>query len=970
MGDFFYFMLQSSLLILLVCVIGKAGQKSLSARARYSLWLIVLVRLLVPFFLIPVSWPGSWSIPHPYTVLQEALGGQQERSGGSSLYGMDVLSAGTFNEANAVAKAGAAVSNGANAADRADTADDAGTMQPGNAAMAGENGQDGAAQSTGREGAAFAQKADAAGDAAAEAAAAQNAGAWPAESAVSDLIPERAGHFLIAVKPPVPLLAALWLIGCMVTGSVLVVQNVRFFRNVRQNAVRVKAAEEGTSGTGKHGRELPVFYREDLESPCLAGLIRPGIYVNDKALQSPETLRMVVLHERMHDRQKEPVWNFFRNLMCVVYWFQPFVWIGALVSRRDAELACDEGVIENMNKEERKQYGMILLELAGVKKTGILEPTTAINGGKKEIAVRIRTIAKRQKTKKGVLAAVLAVLLAVGIMGCTRAEISGSGDMPNAGPKDSTAREQEAMTAGSSEAAQEAMTAGGGETIQEDAAKENGQEREEAGSAKAQQPDAGREEKIPKKEALFSAATVLGADGLQLDYRDDEILIFHDYFGLVVFQYAEKEGAKKAQKGDNTGSFVPGIIDTMDLSSIGCSATQGDFAAGVRVSKDGKQVYLHAMNAQDCYRYDRAEQALYRCGMDLWPDEETLYESPTAPEGSTDFNIYDMKEWVVGEVKVEKRLLGPGQEDMPIWTEKSGSYMRALRERFKKDKEGLVVDEGWNGGYRFDPETAEDLGGEEGRWYKLVCQVDEGGNRVENPYEQKAWFVSVDGKKQLSVRRFDELICSWKDLLIYRYDDTVYVTKDDRIDPFFSLERGKDLLSFHAQDDVLCISDETAGTMTFYDREFQVFREYRDVRLAEFSENRYCVLDLNTGLYGYLDGFGMEVIPFEYSVAQGFHNGYAVVLTGAEAEVYYEDKTVKMFNHVGGCWGVIDMTGQYVIEPTEEYSNSFDREDLGKLKQPDLVDGPVTFSEVDEKGKVKFIVREDGRVLREGWIVK
>lgn len=971
MGDFFYFMLQSSLLILLVYVIGKAGRKSLSARARYGLWLVVLARLLVPFFLVPVSWPGSWGLPHPYAVVQEAFGGQQEdgkgQQGDLQSYSGAVPEVLKGQIGPADGKKDAAAEKEDDGAVRAGMTSGRpeGTQQ---GMASGANGQYIPAQSAGHNGTALAAE----GEGKAETANASNGGT---DLTWTESVQAQAKSLLLAVQARIPAFFALWLMGCLILGSIFTVQNVRFFRNVQRGAVRVDAPEGWSisgewdvmetpaSQTGRGDHRPPVFYRENLESACLAGLIRPGIYVNDRALQNPETFRMVILHEQMHYRQKEPVWNFFRNLLCVIYWFHPFVWLAALASRRDAELACDEGVIENMNRAERKQYGMVLLDLASTKRTGVLEPTTAINGGKKEITARIRTIAKRQKTKKSVLTAALAVLLVVGMMGCTRVEDSGGENLSemqgqnSAGENPDNVMSQDTEADRSAEDAKQDPQSG----MAEGASQSGINQEEEEG----QEGDTAKEEKIPKREALFSAATVLGADGPQLDYVDDEILIFHEYFGLVVFQYADHDSAKEKESGSG---FEPGIIDTMDLSSIGCSATQGDSAAAVRVSKDGKQIYLHALGSQDFYRYDRLEQTLYRCSMELWPSEDRLYESAETPEGSTDFNIYDMEEWEVGEVKVGKQLLGQ-KEDVPVWTEKSSGYMRALRKRFEEADE-LIVDEGWNGGYRSDLKTVEDLGQEEGRWYKIVCQVDKGGNKVENPYEQEAWFVSADRDAYLSVRRFDELICSWKDLLIYSYDDTVYVTKNDVIDPFFSREKGEDRLSFHAQDDVLCISDETAGTMTFYDEELEVIREYKDVRLADFSENRYCVLDLNTGLYGYLNGLGVEVIPFQYSVAQRFHNGYAAVLVGATAEVYYEDKTVKMFDHVGGCWGIIDAAGNYIIEPSEEYSNSFDREDLAKLTQPNLVDGPVTFSEVDEEGRVKFIVREDGRVLMEGWIVR
>lgn len=75
MTDFIYFMLQSSLLIILVLIIRRAGRRYISARAVYGLWLIPMARLLFPFALVSVMLPPALCGLHPYAVVQEAAKG-------------------------------------------------------------------------------------------------------------------------------------------------------------------------------------------------------------------------------------------------------------------------------------------------------------------------------------------------------------------------------------------------------------------------------------------------------------------------------------------------------------------------------------------------------------------------------------------------------------------------------------------------------------------------------------------------------------------------------------------------------------------------------------------------------------------------------------------------------------------------------------------------------------------------------
>lgn len=922
MRDFIYFMLQSSLLIGLVLLIGRFGKRFLSAQAGYCLWLIPMVRLCLPFFLVPVAVPDAWSAFHPYEIVWNAA----------------------EQAADAIGSAGR------------EQAEGSAVWKEKSAADTGPEGMGQAAGNAGADGGAFAEAEKKAAEAAAGY---EETGSRPEsrnglhDAGTDSAVSAAARTWRIRA-------ALLWAAGCLITGGILLFRNIRFFRWIQRDAKRLTIPAAFDAAVRKRERSLPVYYKKELPSPCLAGLLRPALFVNERAVQDPEVLRMVLLHERMHYRQRDHIWNFCRNLLCVIYWFHPIVWWGSVASVHAAELSCDERVVEGMRSGERRRYGEALLALldGNGEKRKLLDATTAMSGGKREMKERIFTIVKRRRTQKSALAVMLIVLLITGALGCTKAQ-------------DADAVKQEGTV--------KSQRADGLET--EDAGKETAKP-QDAGSGDRQDQaegalaDQSAEEEIQKYEALFSAATQTGADGIIPDYMDEEILIFHGYFGLVVYQFA-----------DGTPDFEPGVIDTMDFSMIGCGNTQGDSCAEVSVSEDGRNVYMHAMGAAEYYRYDRADRKLYRsrqtqdaadgrgkpCSLAEFLAEEALYELPGDIAAQETFGVKPEKkryEFEMGTVVINRNLTGL-TENVPVWTEKTGAYMKALKERFDRGEAG-IVDEGWNGtGREVVPETVQDLGGAEGKWYKETEYVDENGNRIENPYDCPAWFRTVDGSKWLSVRSFDELLCSWGDLLFYRYDRAIYVTKDDVIAPFFTLseEEGSiELFSSGKELGAYQRGENDVGTLTFYDAQFNVVKEYSNVRLEEFSESYYCLLDLDTGLYGYVDDSGGLAIPFIYSLAKGFHNGYASVLEGAQQEIYYEDRTVKMYNNVGGFWGIIDKRGNYVLEPDEKYSNSFDRDDLGEITAQ-YINGPVEFTQVGEDGYVEFVVRETGKVLATGYIV-
>lgn len=78
-----------------------------------------------------------------------------------------------------------------------------------------------------------------------------------------------------------------------------------------------------------------------------------------------------------------------------------------------------------------------------------------------------------------------------------------------------------------------------------------------------------------------------GVDGPILDYADEHLIIFHDYFGLFAYDIVENK-----------------IIGAIDLAAIGCEFTQGDHACEVLTDSNGWKVYLHPLKEESMFVYD------------------------------------------------------------------------------------------------------------------------------------------------------------------------------------------------------------------------------------------------------------------------------------------------------------------------------------------------------------------------------
>ena len=127
------------------------------------------------------------------------------------------------------------------------------------------------------------------------------------------------------------------------------------------------------------------------------------------SVESPETLRHVLAHETTHARHGDPIWSLLRCVCLAVYWFDPLVWAAAIVSRRDCELACDEGALKRLGEDERIPYGRTLLRLIPVarKPESPMLSATTMTAGKRELKDRVTRIAENRRTMGVALLAVV-----------------------------------------------------------------------------------------------------------------------------------------------------------------------------------------------------------------------------------------------------------------------------------------------------------------------------------------------------------------------------------------------------------------------------------------------------------------------------------------------------------------------------------------------------------------------------------
>ncbi len=345
---FFMFLISSSLLIGLVVLFRKLFRKTLAPGVIYALWLIPLLRLLIPF--------GGWEFPAfgtaadffnmPYALVTEWM--DEGRATEKHLSNENAESA-WVQQKEPKASTGVKVF-------------DAVTPE--------ENKQPGTA---------------------------------------SDFVKPLQKEVKVSVAGQSQmLLLCLWLLGSGMLGGYVIHQNRRLNKMTKE----MEPVEEVEG--------IRVCVSDRLSVPCLFGLRSPKILVPREIYQDRRLYPYVLQHELAHFHQKDHFWTAIKLLMCVIYWWNPLVWLGAICVEEDAELACDSKALKGQMPEERKMYGYALLQMLGTaeKENQHLCAATSMGGSRRSMKRRIEEISQKTSTKKQVLFPMLLILLTVLVLGC------------------------------------------------------------------------------------------------------------------------------------------------------------------------------------------------------------------------------------------------------------------------------------------------------------------------------------------------------------------------------------------------------------------------------------------------------------------------------------------------------------------------------------------------------------------------
>ncbi len=223
----------------------------------------------------------------------------------------------------------------------------------------------------------------------------------------------------------------IWFGGMFVTAAWMIGVNILFCRRLHRERKEFALSEEAEAVLKEKLPEKMVrriskirkYTVEGLASPCLYGMAgTEAVYLTEEILEDTEQLCHVLTHELCHRKHGDTFWSLLRSVLVAVYWFHPLVWVAAVLSKRDCELACDEAALLLLGEEERIPYGETLLSVITQKSrlSDFACTATTMTGNAKSVKERISFIAKKPKELGIAAAVVLALVLVVLVLVFTK----------------------------------------------------------------------------------------------------------------------------------------------------------------------------------------------------------------------------------------------------------------------------------------------------------------------------------------------------------------------------------------------------------------------------------------------------------------------------------------------------------------------------------------------------------------------
>lgn len=214
-------------------------------------------------------------------------------------------------------------------------------------------------------------------------------------------------------------LFAVYLAGVTATLIWYLITYVKLRRLLKRGSPVSQAVSEKIKGVSeRYSLPLcPAVSVKGLPSAFVCGFLRPVLALPEDG----DADGRVILHELLHLKYRDALQCTLWCLLRALNWCNPFLHYVFDRVGNDMEALCDQRALERLEGEERREYGVILLDMAN-EKYARAPGTSSISNGGKNIARRVAAIARFKRYPQGMALVSMCIVLALAVSTLQAAE--------------------------------------------------------------------------------------------------------------------------------------------------------------------------------------------------------------------------------------------------------------------------------------------------------------------------------------------------------------------------------------------------------------------------------------------------------------------------------------------------------------------------------------------------------------------
>ena len=146
-----------------------------------------------------------------------------------------------------------------------------------------------------------------------------------------------------------------------------------------------------------------------VQSPVLIGFFKPIIVVPADGLP-PADAQMILKHELVHFKRRDLWWKLLGVAIQIIHWFNPIVWLLCMDFEFCVETSCDAQVVQDLDHNERKSYGYLLILYSQPQRKVNPTPGISFISSREKLKRRICIMLNGNKSRNFIAAALVCVL--------------------------------------------------------------------------------------------------------------------------------------------------------------------------------------------------------------------------------------------------------------------------------------------------------------------------------------------------------------------------------------------------------------------------------------------------------------------------------------------------------------------------------------------------------------------------------